>query len=350
MDHPSAFPSLLRRMRKQAVTSIVVVASWVLAPGFALANHLPADVAGLVVGAMVRVKAEIPRDARTAATLGSEREGNGVVIDSTGLILTIGYVILEADKIEITDSHNKTIPGGVVGYDHETGFGLVRTALPLNVKPLRLGKSEEVMPGEDLLAISHAGEVMAMPVKVVGRRTFTGYWEYLLEKAIFTVPAHPAYGGAALVNEKGEVLGIGSLLIGDPAPGLSLGFGNMFIPIDLLSPILADLLESGRSSQPPKPWIGIYTNEYMGRVVVTSAAPGGPADKAGLARGDVMVAVAGEKVQNAEDFLRKIWALGNAGVDVSLDVGSIADANAEIRRVVIHSVSRYDWLKFGGGL
>ncbi len=315
----------------------------------AQASHLSSDMAALVVGAMVRVVAEVPREARTADTLGPIREGNGVVIDASGLVLTIGYLVVEATKIELTDAHNKTVPAAVIAYDHETGFGLLRAAVPLDVKPLRIGKSDEVAAGDDALAVSHAGEVVAMPVKVVSRRTFTGYWEYLLENALFTAPAHPAYGGAALVNAEGELLGIGSLLVSEPMPGAEIGLGNMFVPIDELPPILADLLDSGRAQRPDRPWIGVYTNEFMGTVVVTSAADGGPAAKAGLTRGDVLVAVNGDKVRGMEDFLRKLWALGEAGVDVPLDVGSVTDTEAPLRRIVVKSQSRYEFLKLGGG-
>jgi S1-C subfamily serine protease len=333
----------------RSILAAMLLSIALVSPAPSQASHLPPDVAGAVVGAMVRVVAEVPRDARTVDTLGPVREGNGVVIDSSGLILTIGYLVVEATKVEITDSHNKTIPAAVIAYDHETGFGLLRAAVPLETKPLRFGKSQTIKAGDDALVVSHAGEMLALPVKVVARRTFTGYWEYLLENALFTAPAHPAYGGAALVNANGELVGIGSLLIGDPVPGQTVGLGNMFVPIDELPPILADLLDSGRAQRPPRPWLGIYTNEYMGSVVVTSATPGGPAAKAGLSRGDVLVAVGGEKVKSMEDFLRKLWALGDAGVDVQLDIGSITQADAPVRRIVIKSQSRYDFLKLGGG-
>ncbi len=317
----------------------------------AVADHLPSNLAGDVIGAVVRIHAEVAQDARTAATLGPVREGNGVVIDSTGLILTIGYLILEADKVEVTDVHGRTLPAGVVGYDHDTGFGLVRTLIPAGITPLRLGDSTALRVGDEVLAVSHAGPTPVVPAQVVSRRSFAGYWEYLLDSAIFTVPPHPDYGGAVLVNSDGQVLGIGSLLVNDPAPGLPVGLGNMFVPVDLLPPILADMLETGRSGKPPHPWLGITTGEVNGRVVVTRATPDGPADRAGIQRGDIVVGIAGEQVSNIEDMLRKIWALGDAGIDVPLDVkAATGNDQGAPRRVVIKSSSRYHWLKLGGGL
>ena len=214
-----------------------------------------------IIRSVVGISALVPEQARTANSLGTIRSGNGVVIDDNGLVLTIGYLILEATQAAVTDSEGKLVPAAIVAYDHNTGFGLLRARLPLGLKPLELGKSEDLKEGSPVIVIAKGGPFPVMPAGVVSRRSFAGYWEYLLDKAIFTVPPHPSFGGAALVDGSGRLVGIGSLVVGDAIPGDEPLPGNMFVPIDLLKPILAELLESGRAQAPPHPWLGVYTDD-----------------------------------------------------------------------------------------
>ena len=293
------------------------------------------------ISGVVRIKTFINPDGRTLKNLGREREGSGIVIDHNGLILTIGYLMVEAHAAEVMSNDGRTVPAEVLGYDHESGFGLLRALALLKVRPLALGKSAELQSHDPVLVASFGGRDMVAPVNVVAKREFAGSWEYMLDEAIFTAPPHPAWSGAALINHGGKLVGVGSLIVGD-ASGKGDGVvGNMFVPIDALSPILADLMSAGRITGPGRPWLGVTTNEQNGRLFVAQVAPGGPAEKAGLRRGDIIVGVAGAAAKNLADFYRKVWAVGGAGVTVPLDVLQ----NQDKRRIEVKSINRLDHLK-----
>ncbi len=294
--------------------------------------------------AVIGVSAAVPADARTAGSLGTERTGSGVVIDDEGLIVTIGYLILEATQVTVTVG-SETIPAAVVAYDHESGFGLIRADLPPDIQPMALGDSTELKHGAPVLAVSWQRGHAVTPARVASRRLFAGYWEYLLAGAIFTVPPHPHYGGAALVSTDGGLVGIGSLLVGDAISEDTQSPGNMFVPVEVLQPILADLLAEGRRRDAPAPWLGLFAREANGRVFVIHTAPEGPAESAGLEPGDVIIGVAGARVAGLSDFYRRVRALGAAGTDVPLDVVRHASPDLTIERVAVRSADRGTWLK-----
>jgi len=294
-----------------------------------------------LVSAVVRIKTFINPDGRTIENLGREREGSGIVIDADGLVLTIGYLMVEAHAAEVITNAGRTVPANIVGYDHETGFGLLRAMEPLKLKPLAFGKSADVKQGDPVLVASYGGAGMVAPVHVVAKREFAGSWEYLLDEAIFTAPPHSEWSGAALISRAGKLVGIGSLIVGDATGDGSTTPGNMFVPIDRLPPILADLMSDGRVANSGPPWLGLTTEELRGRLIVSKVIPGGPAEKAGLARGTVIVGVAGQETNRLSDFYRKVRALGRAGVNVPLDVMQ----NSEARHVDIKSMNRLDHLK-----
>lgn len=294
-----------------------------------------------IVSGVVRVKADIDPEARTRRNLGRQREGSGIVIDSNGLVLTIGYLIVEAQGIEVTGADGRTVPAEFVGYDHETGFGLLRALAPLKARPFALGKSAELKEHSPALIASFGGRESVMAVEVVGRREFAGNWEYLISDAIFTAPPFGNWSGAALINHRGELVGVGSLIVAD-APGKGEGVaGNMFVPIDALPPILGDLLSKGRVAGPGRPWLGLTTEESRGRLVVSRVVAESPAQKAGIRRGDVIVGVAGATPKDLADFYRKIWSVGDAGVTVPLDVMQ----GQELRHIDVRSINRLDNLK-----
>ena len=311
----------------------------------ALAMGLPAPAQAAtldeLVSAVVRIKTFINPDGTSVTNLGREREGSGIVIDESGLVLTIGYLMVEAHAAEIVTGSGRTLAATVVGYDHETGFGLLRTLEPPKIKPLAIGRSADLKEQDPALVMSYGGAGAVLPVHVVSRREFTGSWEYLVEGAIFTSPPHPAWSGAALVSREGKLVGIGSLIVGDAKGDNEPGPGNMFVPIDLLGPILGDLLAQGRVAGPGKPWLGVNAQAVQGQLLVGRVAPGSPAAQAGMKRGDIIVGVNGEKIRTLSELYRKVWAIGAAGVMVPLDVVS----NREPRRFELESVNRLDTLK-----
>lgn len=313
------------------------------APHAAKAQSLSAsDIMDAVVG----VHAMVPEDARTAEHLGTFRDGSGIVISDDGLIVTIGYVIMESMSLAITIADGgDPVPADMVAYDHNTGFGLLRARQPLAVKPLALGSSADLWEGAAAMIVSRGDAYPVTPAQVVSRREFTGYWEYLLEDAIFTRPPHRHFGGAALIDGSGKLVGVGSLYVNDAAGPDTMSPGNMFVPIDALKPILADLVRTGRSTKPANPWLGVYTEQRDGRVLVTRVAAEGPAWKAGIKAGDVIIGVDGHRVAGMSDFLRRVWAQGEAGAEVVVDVLPLSSGEFEIKHVAVRSRDRRDWLK-----
>ena len=300
---------------------------------------------GDVIGAVVGIRSVVPDDARTAMSLGTEREGSGVVIGGQDLVLTIGYLVLEAESAEVIGSGGEAVPAEIIAYDHDSGFGLLRASKPLGVKPMVLGESAALEEGARAVAVSRGGVRPVVPVGVSSRRPFAGYWEYLLENAIFTSPPHHFYGGAALIDRDGKLLGIGSLLVNDAAAGPDPLPGNMFVPVDLLKPILEDLLKSGKRSGGSQPWLGVTTDDAQGRLLITRVADGGPAETSGLKKGDIIMGVAGKHVDGMTDFFRKVRGLGDAGVEIPLDVLPFGSEDLAINTVKVRSMDRHDWLK-----
>jgi S1-C subfamily serine protease len=294
-----------------------------------------------LVGAVVRIKAFINPDGRSVSNLGRERQGSGILIDESGLVLTIGYLMVEAHAAEVATGSGRTLPASVVGYDHDTGFGLLRTIEPLKIKALPLGRSADLKEGDPVLVASFGGIGMVAPARIASRRVFAGSWEYMIDGAIFTTPPHPAWSGAALISREGKLVGVGSLIVGDASGNKDNAPGNMFVPIDLLMPIFGDLLANGRASGPGKPWIGISTEELAGRLIVSRVTPESPAEKAGVRRGDTVAGIGGDKFTTLQDFYRKLWSLGSAGVTVPLDVIQRGDS----RRIDVPSAHRLDHLK-----
>jgi S1-C subfamily serine protease len=295
-----------------------------------------------LLDSIVRVRAEIPREARTAAALDTERIGSGVVIDDDGLIVTIGFLITEATGVEVT-AGGRPVPADVVGFDGESGLGLVRARGKLGVKPVPLGRSADLKEHARVLVASFGGGEHAVGAYVVSRRPFTGYWEYILDDAIFTAPAHPEWTGAALLGADGRLLGIGYLAVPNADGGALPLPGNMFVPIDRLKPVMADLLAMGRPSTPPRPWMGIRAHEIEGHIVVISVQPESPAEKAGVEPGDLVVEFDGAPVETLTDLYRRLWAKGSAGVEARL---TLLDRRGP-REVRVRTMDRYKFLKLG---
>ena len=289
---------------------------------------------------VVGLRAEVPEDAFTAQILGTERVGSGVVIRDDGLILTIGYLITEASTIWITTNQGTVAGGFPVAYDQVSGFGLVHPLGKLGVRPLERGSANSCRIGENVVMAGHGGAPHALKATVFAKREFAGYWEYVLDEAIFTAPAHPQWGGAALIGAEGKLLGIGSLLVQEKIDAGTIQ-GNMIVPIDILTPILEDMVKLGRPDRPPRPWLGMYATEAGARLVVAGLAPGGPAEKAGLKVGDAVLAVAGAKPASLADLFRRIWACGSSGVRVSIKVLR----ETTTKEFVVQSADRHDFLK-----
>ena len=268
------------------------------------------------LSAVVGLHSLIPADAFTADTLGVERAGNGVMIDD-GLVLTIGYLITEAETVWLHYGDGRVAPGHALGFDAETGFGLVQALERLELPVLPLGSSSKAEVGERVVVGGAGGRTRSLAARIAAKQEFAGYWEYVLDEAIFTYPAHPNWGGTALISPAGELIGLGSLQVERQREGRDEHL-NMMVPIDILKPILDDLRKFGRVDKPVRPWLGLYSTEIEDKIVIVGIAPKGPAARAELKTGDVILAIAGERVSSLGAFYRKVWALGEAGVEVPL--------------------------------
>jgi len=290
--------------------------------------------------AVVRLASRIPEDGFTAPMLGTDRTGNGVVIREDGLIVTIGYLITEAEAVWITAHDGRVVPGHPLAYDFATGMGLVLPLGPLGLAPVQFGTASTAAVDDEVFVIGHGGRGHALKAEIFARREFAGYWEYLLDVALFTSPPHPEWSGAALLDRDGRLIGIGSLFVQEAA-GDEVRKGNMFVPIDVLTPILDDMVKTGRAARPPRPWLGMYASEDNQRLIVGGLAQGGPAERAGVRQGDLIVAVGGQRVGTLAELFRSVWKLGPSGTEIPI---TLARDGATVP-VKVRSADRGDFLK-----
>lgn len=297
--------------------------------------------------AIYLLRSRIPEDGFTVRSLGAERTGHAVLIDERGLLLTIGYLVVEAESVWLIDADGAAVEGTVIGVDNESGLGLVQMLGRPTAKPLSLGSALDLRMGDRAIVAGHGGCCQAVDVEIVGLREFAGYWEFLLERAIFTSPPHPFWGGAALIGTDGTLRGIGSLFVqesegnDEDAPGRE---GNMIVPVDLLASVRDDLMTYGQRTTPPRPWLGLFSAEQAGKVIVAGVWDGGPACQAGVAAGDIVLEVAGTPVGNLPAMYRNVWALGEAGVAVPLTLYR----DRRILEVAVESANRTDFYKRPG--
>ncbi len=292
------------------------------------------------LASVVALNARVPPDAFTASALGVERVGNGVLIREDGLVLTIGYLVTEAEEVNLTTGDGRVVAGHVLGYDQSSGFGLIQALDPLDIPTLPIGDSRNTPVGERVVVAGAGGRTRSVAARIAAREEFAGYWEYVLDEAIFTRPAHPLWSGAALIGPEGSLLGIGSLHVQQQTIGGQIIPLNMMVPIELLEPVMGELT-TGRSSRPARPWLGVFAQEVDGSVVIVGTSSDGPARRAGLHEGDVVLAVGGVEVSSLADFYRSIWGLGSAGVDAPLTL----DREGDVFEVNVTSRDRRAFLK-----
>lgn len=346
-----------RRLRRR--TASVLLAVGVLAAGASTAQTAPPAMQPVqslprpsgTMGdltrfnpSIVRIDAKVPSDATSAQSLGADRVGTGIILDER-TVLTIGYLTLEADAVMVTTASGKRIPATVAGYDHATGFGLVRTVVPLDGRPMPLGDSDRIRERQRVLTLGQ-GEPEATEIFVLSRKPFTAGWEYLLESPIYTFPPVNNWSGAALIAQDGSLIAVGSLIVNDAASSQQGVPGNLWVPVNLLKPILADLLSNGRRTEGVAPWLGVTTEIVRGNLMVVRVARNGPAEAAGLAPGDIVVGVGGEKVADQAEFYRKVWRTGPAGAVVTLKVIK----NGDVRDLAVKSIDRSDFLRKATGI
>jgi S1-C subfamily serine protease len=313
------------------------------------ATHgIPAP-AGPPLDAVVKLSIRTVEGARTADSLGSEREGSGVLIDDHGLILTIGYLVLEAASVLVIDSDNRPYPARVVGFDHATGFGLLRASPAPPCQAVELGDSDALQTLQSLVVATHSGSGGVSGAALVSRRRFTGWWEYMIDDALFTAPPRHEHSGAALFDDEGRLVGIASLWVSDALDGGAAFPGNMFVPINLLKPLLPELALHGRRGGAGRAWLGLNSEQAEGRLVISRVLPGSPADWAGLQPGDVILAIGSDTVRNQSDFYECLWQRTRPGEDVMLHI--VRDQ--AVRHIIVQAGDRLDylqpWTLSGGG-
>lgn len=273
-----------------------------------------------ILNSIVKIEARVPASARSARTLGTDRAGSGAVIDAEGLIVTIGYIVTDATDITITTASGAQVPAELVAYDYETGLGLVRTMKSINVRPVRLGDSDAARERTPAVIAGFGGREAVRGAYVLSRRVFTGYWEYMMENALYTAPFYESFGGASLLDGEGRLIGVGYVAVNDAAGQGSGVAGNMFVPINRLKAILPDMIETGRGKGIGRPWLGVQTHEVGGRLFVIRVNPESPASEAGLKQGDILLTLNGQSLETQADFYRRLWNSGAPGTTVAFTV------------------------------
>ncbi len=291
--------------------------------------------------AVVSLRADIPDDAFTASILGTERHGNGILIRDDGLVLTIGYLITEATSVWLQTNAGTVASAHIVAYDQATGLGLVQAHGELGVSAIETGHAEASPEGSAIVVAGHGGLGHSTKARILAKREFAGYWEYVLDEAIFTAPAHPNWGGTAMIGADGKLQGVGSLYLEELSVGDEVVGGNMIVPIDLLYPILDSLVAEGHAPGSPRPWLGVYAVDHEDDVMIAGLARNGPAYQADIRVGDIIERVGENRPANLADAFRQIWALGPAGVEVPL----ILNRDGSSLRVRIRSIDRNMFLK-----
>ncbi len=320
----------------------------ILDPSLKLAPHPSQDEVSFdldnALSSVVRLGSEVPESAFSARTLGTERQGNAVKINDNDMLLTIGYLVVDAMTITLNAKGVKgagqEVKAELVGYNHESGFALIHALTPLEIPTLPMGSAEELEKSDAVIIAPYGGAYHSISGAVVSRREFTGSWEYLLDNAIFTSPIHPNWSGAALIDRSGSLCGIGSLWVNDAESGRRESPGNMFVPIDLLKPIYDDLVSTGRAQGPSRPWLGMYTAEAMSRLFVSGIIPNGPADLAGVEAGDLIVGIEDKEMDKLSEMYHLIWSLGPAGAEVLLNLRR----DGEDIDISVTSDSRYSFM------
>jgi S1-C subfamily serine protease len=303
---------------------------------------MSSEVSAKAGGALVAITAHVPEDAMSAGLLGTERVGHGVRVRDDGLIATIGYVVHEAENLWI-GTRDTVVPGFVVGYDFDSGLALVKPSLPLHGPSMPIGRADSLVVGDAVAVMSSGGKEQRMDARVVAKQEFAGRWEYVLDQAVFTTPPHDSWSGAALVDGEGRLCGLGSLVIQGFETRAGSCTVNMFVPIELLAPIIDEICLHGRRLTPPRPWLGMLVHDDQHDLTVVGVYRNCPADKAGLRPGDVIVGIDDEPVVGLANMFRRVWSLGSAGVDVPLNV--LRDA--EKVQLKVHSGDRAGFQRKG---
>lgn len=297
--------------------------------------------------AVVGLQVQALEDARSSRNLGQSRQGSGVVVGNDGLVLTIGYLIVEADQVQLITDDGRQVPARVLGYDVATGFGLVQALVPLRIDAVPFGSAGHLKANEALMVVQGGSDGNVGMAQLVAQRAFSGYWEYHLEQALFTSPPTANHSGAGLFNAQGELVGIGSLFVADAmGPGQPRLPGNMFVPVDVLQPLLSELRHTGSTRLSQRAWLGISCTEQAGEVTIVRVADDSPADVAGLQAGDRIVRIDGQDVAALEGLWKRLWTGGAPERAVQLDI----ERDGARQTITVHSVDRMKTLRRAQGV
>jgi S1-C subfamily serine protease len=285
---------------------------------------------------VVNIQTTVARDHRSVPILGTERMGSGVVVDPAGLILTVNYVVMGGQTVQVSFLRGRRVRAEIVAQDFEIGLALLRIKRQgLTAATLRV--EGELERGEPVVAVASTGaqerRVAGGLVTYLGE--FEAHWEYLLERGIVSNAANPGFGGGGLFTLTARLAGIVSLNLNE------LIRNSLSIPVEHYREHERELLRYGRVvSRPRRAWLGVFAHVVEEGIVVAAVVPEGPGDRGGLREGDLIVSLNAEKLESRRDLYVSLWRHG-PGEPLTFEVMR----DSSLRRVLVTSGDRAEFFR-----
>jgi S1-C subfamily serine protease len=289
-----------------------------------------------LLSSVVHIHTEVPSAHPSTRILGDERMGTGTVVDPSGLILTVNYVVMGGETIQVTLARGRALRAEIVAQDFEVGLALLRVKRQgLPAAPVTA--SESLTRGDPVFALGSTGprerRVAGGLVTYLGE--FEAYWEYLLDRGIVSSAANPGFGGGPLFTLSGKMVGVVSLNLNEIARS------SLAIPVECYLRNQEEFVRFGRVvSRPQRAWLGVFAHVLEEGVVVAGLVPNGPGARSGIQEGDLIVSLDAREVPTRKDLYLSLWRHA-PGEKMTLEVMR----DNQVRRLSVTAGDRADFYK-----